>query len=294
MNKVNTSSHRFSFGEINFQVDIDDSLSAERRTSDLSSFKAKALHAHPYYELFFVFDGETEIVFENSSAKYTSSVICLAPGVRHYTLRSSDYRILFSFGKKTGGGGDFEDFVTKFLTSGEIAHIPVTKPELRGYLRELCDIFYGQKNELERSVITSLLSCIFYRIYSLYTEYTHSERSKKQDYFTGESRYITISSLISSSTSRDSDITVATVARALCLSEKQASRLIIKYYGKPLSEVITDEKLNYAAYLLKNTDHPIYDIAFESNFHSYSYFCNRFKKRFGCLPLAYRKDNGRE
>ena len=289
MNKVNTSSHRFSFGEINFQVDIDESLSAERRTADLSSFKAKALHDHPYYELFFVFDGETEIVFENSRSKYTSSVVCLAPGVRHYTLRSSDYRILFSFAKKTGAGGDFENFVTEFLTSGEVSFIPCAGSELKGYLSELCDIFYGQKSELERSVITSLLSCIFYRTYSLYTDYTHSERTKKQDYSISESRYITISNLISSVTSRDTDITVSTVAKALCLSEKQASRLIYKYYGKPLSEVITDEKLNFAAYLLKNTDHPIYDVAFESKFHSYSYFCNRFKKRFGCLPLAYRK-----
>ena len=285
MKKPFNSSYSFTFGDVSFEVDIDESLTRRGEWNTLTA-KSKILHSHPYYELFFIFDEETQIVFENERQKYKSSIVCLSPEVRHYTLRSNDYRILFSYSKKSGSRGGFCAFITDFLATGGVSHIVAEDSGLQKYLEELRDVFYNQKSELDGEVIVSLLKCIFYRAYSLYTA---DANAKNPCYSSKESRYIVICALVSECTTRDTDITVGDVAEALCLSKKQASRLIYKYYGKPLSEVITDEKLNYAAYLLKNTAHPVCDIALECNFNSYSYFCHRFKKRFGCAPLQYRK-----
>ena len=285
MNIILNASYKFTFGDISFQVDLDESLLSSKRTRSYSA-KENAFHSHPFHEIFFVLDGETEIVFENGVRRYQGCIVCLPPNVRHYTKRSSDYRILFSYRKKSGACDSFGKFISEILASSDINQIPITSQGLRGYLEELCDVFYNRKNELDSEVISSILKCIFYSIYS---SYSNSETMKKQDYLTSESRYIIISSIIAGCTTQGNEITLATVADALCLSHKQTSRLIFKYYGRSLSEVVTDEKLNYAAYLLRNSDLSIYDIAFESNFHSYSYFCQLFKRKFGCLnsPLNF-------
>lgn len=287
MDVIINASYKFTFGDISFQVDLDESLLSSKRTKK-RSVKDNALHSHPYYEMFFVFDGETEIVFENDTRSYKNCIVCLPPDVRHYTNRSSDYRILFSYSEKNGSKGSFEKFISKILASDGISQIPITAQGLKGYLEELCGVFYNRKNELDGEVIISILKCIFY---SLYSSYSDSGSVKNQDYLSTESRYIIISSIIAGCTTPGNEVTVKAIADALCLSHKQTSRLIFKYYGRPLSEVVTDEKLNYAAHLLKNSNLSIYDIAFESNFHSYSYFCQLFKRQFGCAPLSYRKSN---
>ena len=284
---LHNSSYKFSFGDVNFQVDIDDSLSPMLRNQDFPITKDKVLHTHPYYELFFIFENETEIVFEKSTQKYNNYIVCLPPNLKHYTLRSVDYRILFSYNSKKDSKNDFKKFISEYLASGSLCQMPITTSGLEEYLKDLCNLFYNQQSELDTEVIVSIIKCIFYRIYSLYIK---NASKIKQNYSTNESRYITISSLISKCTTSENNLTIATIANALCLSQKQTSRLIFKYYGKSLSEVITDEKLDYAVYLLKNTNHPIYDIALECNFNSYSYFCYQFKKKFGCVPLQYRKE----
>ena len=286
MRGYSNSSYKFAFGDVNFQVDIDDSLSSELRKNNSLVTKEKLLHSHPFYELFFFFEEGAEIVFEKETKKYQNTGVCLPPGLKHYTLRSRDYRILFSYSSKNDSKNSFKSFISEFLASKSLCHIPIDTPSLKEYLKELCELFYSRQNELDNEAIISILKCIFHRIYSLYVK---NSSEKKQNYFTNESRYITVQSLISDCTSRENNVTISTIADSLCLSKKQTARLILKYYGKPLSEVVTDEKLNYAVYLLKNTNHSIYDIAIECNFHSYSYFCFRFKKKFGCVPLQYRK-----
>ena len=288
MNKSFNASYKFSCGEINFQFDIDQTLSLNKSLSNYVVSDDKDFHNHPFYEIFFVFDNEMKIVFENDTKTYKNCVICLPPNTKHYSIRSTDYRILFSYNKKNTKKGIFENFISNVFATENLCQIPFISSGLNGYLKELCKVFYNQKTDLDQEIIVSLIKCILYDIYSLYAS---NESTTQKDYYLNESRYISISSLIKKCTSKENDITIATIADALCLSKKQTARIISKYYGKTLAEVITEEKLNYATYLLKNTNLSIYDIAFESNFNSYSYFCRCFSKKFGCLPLRYRKDN---
>ena len=289
MEKRFNSSYKLTLGDLKFQIDIDETLSAEHRAKSFPAYKDKVFHTHPFYELFFVFEDETEIIFEKERKAYKNCIVCLPPSVKHYTLRSNDFRILFSYAPQSESRSAFKSFFTEFFASEAVCQIPISIPSVREYIKELCEIFYGQRNLLDSEVITSILKCILYRIYSL-----GMTGEAKQEYYAKESRYITIQTLVSKSTYQGSDISLSAIADALCLSKKQTSRLIYKYYGKPLSEVIADEKLNYAAYLLKNTSHSVYDIAYASNFHSYSYFYRSFKEKYGCLPLQYRKNRDAE
>ena len=289
MDKIFNASYKFTFGEISFQFDIDESLSlTQEKTNDFNQSDDKDFHDHPYYEIFFVFDNQMKIILENETKHYQNCIVCLPPNTKHYSFRATDFRILFSYNTKNRPKGDFEKFISNIFATNVIYQIPITNSALIEYLKQLCSLFYNQQNEIDREVIISLLKCILYSIYSLYA---NSEPLKQKNFYLNESRYIMINTLIKNCFSKESEVSLSTLADSLCLSKKQASRLIKKYYGKTLSEVIMEEKLNYSAYLLKNTNLSIYDVAFESNFHSYSYFCRCFTKKFGILPLQYKKEN---
>lgn len=287
MNRIFSASYQFTFGEIDFQIDIDESLSAMQKLQDYPVSTHKALHEHPFFEIFFVFDDEIEIVFEHGASKFHNCVVCLPPRTKHYTIRSSDYRVLLAHSNINDPRGRFASFVYDFFTVEKVSHFSMISPALKEYLSELCQVFYNQTTDLDEEAISSILQYILYKTFSLYN--ANSETVTDTNHFTSESRYVTVSSLVAQCTTRGNDVTISTIADALCLSTKQASRLVHKYYGKPLTSVITEEKLIYAAYLLKNTRISVYDAAFASNFNSYSYFCRRFKEKFGCMPLHYRK-----
>lgn len=278
------ASFSFTFGGVNFSVDIDDSLAAEYITKKYPENIKNALHFHPLYEIFFVFDDSMTITYENGATKYKNCIVCLPPKTKHFAHRSSDYRILFSCNKKELTGDDFADFFTKKLTQNGVLCIPDITPETKTCLEELCRFYYTQKDKITTECIVATLKLILYHIF------TCSAPAQKTDDLHTQSTYIMIDSIMSRCTMPGIDVSLSGIANALHLSEKQTSRLIHKYYGKPLSKLIAEGRLDYAAFLLTYTDKPISDIITESNFNSANYFYSLFKQRYGCTPLNYRKD----
>ena len=275
------ATYSFVLGGLNFTVDIDDSLSAEYRRRNFPESHKKSLHYHPMHEIFFVFDNKISITLEDGCAEYEHSVVWLPPNTKHFTHRSDDYRILISCEPRGKKHDSFTDFFRSRLTSDKIYLTHDVPQCVRGYLEELCHAFYTETSDLTSDVAVSLLKLI---LYSLYKSAVHSKKSVKQ---TKSSRYLILSGAISRCT--ESEVTLKTVSEALNLSEKQTSRIILKYYGKPLSRLITEEKLSYAKELITSTPLPISEIALKCNFHSYKYFLRQFKESVGCSPLAYRK-----
>ena len=56
-----------------------------------------------------------------------------------------------------------------------------------------------------------------------------------------------------------------------------------------LSTYITRQRIDYARYLLKNTDRSMADIASECGFFDQSHFTKSFRAVEGSPPLRYRK-----
>lgn len=73
-------------------------------------------------------------------------------------------------------------------------------------------------------------------------------------------------------------------------TREHLSRSVKKYTGKTLTEYINDLRINYAAHLLKNTNHSITRICFDSGFGNMSRFYSYFNKTYGVSPLIYRKN----
>ena len=84
-------------------------------------------------------------------------------------------------------------------------------------------------------------------------------------------------------------ITLSDVANHVYMSNKQVSRIIMREYKMPLSELITQKKLQIAQALLKKTDKKVKEIATTVNMGMENYFYTIFKKHYGVSPMEYRK-----
>ncbi len=74
-------------------------------------------------------------------------------------------------------------------------------------------------------------------------------------------------------------------------SREHVSRCMKKYYAMTVSEYINGLRLNYIASMLRNSDHKILDIIFESGFNNVSWCCQCFIKKYGVTMSDYRKNN---
>jgi two-component system, response regulator YesN len=79
------------------------------------------------------------------------------------------------------------------------------------------------------------------------------------------------------------------VAAAAGLSVSRALHLFRRETGLPLSTYITGLRIDYARYLLSNTERSMADIASECGFFDQSHFTKAFKTAEGVPPLRYRK-----
>jgi len=80
------------------------------------------------------------------------------------------------------------------------------------------------------------------------------------------------------------------VAAAAGLSVSRALHLFKKESGVSLSAYVARQRIDYAIYLMKNTERSIADIASECGFFDQSHFTKTFRALEGTPPLRYRRN----
>ena len=122
--------YTFTMGGINFDVEIDDSLSAEYRAKKYPESNKKSLHYHPLHEVFFVFDEGISVVFEDGTKEFKNCILCIPPNTKHFTNRTSDYRLLFSCNANGPVKDGFSNFFKNIFTSS-IFCVPAIKQDVK-------------------------------------------------------------------------------------------------------------------------------------------------------------------
>lgn len=79
------------------------------------------------------------------------------------------------------------------------------------------------------------------------------------------------------------------LSKRVGLSKMQVHRKIKIATGKSTALYIRYLRLNQAKNLLKETDWPISQVAYQVGFQDHSYFSRAFAKEFGMPPRTYRK-----
>ena len=57
---------------------------------------------------------------------------------------------------------------------------------------------------------------------------------------------------------------------------------------------MTDRKIEFAKDMLRSTDMPVINIAYELSYNETNYFSKAFKKKVGMTPVEYRERCARE
>ncbi len=78
------------------------------------------------------------------------------------------------------------------------------------------------------------------------------------------------------------------IAQALHYELPSLSRLIRRRTGKNFTELLQEKRLSQAAWLLRNSDRRIDEIAQAVGYENLSFFHRLFSARFGCSPRHYR------
>lgn len=80
------------------------------------------------------------------------------------------------------------------------------------------------------------------------------------------------------------------IAEKCSMSTSQFKKLFNQIYGTSPHKYLSNQQLEKAAFLLKNTDKPIGDIAIECEFSNASHLIKRFKEGYKMTPSGYRKN----
>ena len=282
MKRNESRSYSFKFLGVKFDIDIDESFSElERRHITGEYTNAKELHYHAKHELFFVPCGPLSVYTDSHLCEYRDCLVFIPAFCKHYSARSDDYRILFSFEKIGEHKTDFASFIENYFASTTPFSFSSHR-EAGVYFDELRRVLLHADGE-EGELIASIFKLMFHRIYKVSKK--NEDTSKKGR---DESYVIIIERLINN---YRSDVTLTTVANELHLSTKQTSRIIMRTFKKPLSALVTEKRLVVAEGLLLNTNLSISEIVGRVNFRSENYFYMCFKRTFGQTPYSYRKSN---
>lgn len=84
------------------------------------------------------------------------------------------------------------------------------------------------------------------------------------------------------------DLNVGTITHELGISKSKLYQICDSYLGCGIAEYIKNLRIERAKDLLKNTDLPIIQIAEDTGFSDYNYFCRVFKKEAGIPAKKYR------
>ena len=84
-------------------------------------------------------------------------------------------------------------------------------------------------------------------------------------------------------------IRLESLAKKIHLSPSRTAHLVKEETGLSFMELLMENRLDYAANLLKNTIRPVSEIALNCGFGSVAHFHRMFRKYYGTTPLAYRK-----
>lgn len=202
-------------------------------------------------------NGDTEILQKNYDSLRPSY-----PVIINNILKNEEYMavLIISFGWRAairGGLASAEAFLMNDL-----------------YLQQLASC----KN------IKDIHSLVKKSIISSSEQVRRKKREKGLNYYVEECKKYIISK-------RFEKLDLQTIADEIGISKEYLQKLFKHYEGIPITEYILNVKLEAAQNMLKYSDKKVSDIADYLCFGTLSYFSDIFKRKIGCSPNAYRKNN---
>lgn len=253
------------------------------------------MHSHNYVELFYMYSGSVRQTIQGKEILLTEGQIGLIDtGVSHSIgdtgendiminiLMTKDFLtvpFLSRFSDSSVISGFFANAInTAASHNNYIIFCSENSRRIHLYFRELlCEYFNPGAGF--RQILENLMALIFLELLNVYErdESVKTERSAALIFPVLryiEANYVTC--------------TLKSTASFFNLNPTYLSTLLKEHTGKTYRQIVTNEKLVHAAYLLQNTTLPVYEIANSIGYENLSFFFEKFQKEYGMTPKEYR------
>ena len=267
-------------------VDLDTGCSYLYVYSDTEYFRP---HYHDYYEVFLLLEGEADHFVNGARLPLRrGALVFIRPADTHdylpqegkqfsmlnITITRETVEELFSY----LGDGFCAD---RLLGAVLPPNVQLSDTGFSYILSQMTNIRTIDRSDKPRlkTALRILLFRIFTRFFADFTEESEPEMPLWLSRLCAEMR-------------KDGNFTYG-IERMLSLTDKSrehVSRSMKKYMGLTLSEFINDLRLKFIANMLKNSNHDIADIVFESGFGNLSWAAEQFRKKYGMTMSVYRKN----
>ena len=211
------------------------------------STEQQILHMHSYSEIH-VFLGKAQFLIDSEEHHVSGATLVVVPkGTYHNFFMSSSTR----------------HSAFQIDLDAEACVVKISEDLAKEFFFEL-NRCIETENHSKISAFISFLCSYFYKG-------TKSERTKKiTDY----------SFLINDffSLRYTDDVKVSDLAEELCVSEKQAHRLVVRYMGRTFGQELTRRRMKAAEHLMKDGKISLTDIAESVGFQTYSGFWKAYKR----------------
>lgn len=200
----------------------------------------------------------------------------------------SEYCIYLKISHKTTppSGKTSDNFISLFTDTAKWFGQDTQEihPLMQQIFRELEQEYLGYMTQVE----TLLAQCIV----KIIRNYQHHHESKKHFSASNlvDSKHIIVEECF---LYEYENLTLKTLSSRLGLSHRQTERFLKNTYGKTFLQKKTEAKMSAASILLTEGDKSITDIAYQLGYSSVEHFSHAFKRYYGVMASAYRKEHGK-
>lgn len=242
------------------------------------------LHYHDYYEIFITVSGKTvQVVNGKKQILPEGSMVFIRPGDVHTYRKEGE----FSFANLTFTSDTVEKLCAYLGDSLSPLLSQKTPPTIFLSLTDFAKITkkldaLNTVDLLDKEMMTLRMKLLLTELLALFLQF---ETAGQND---------TVPLWLSSLAERlkkpaHMAMTLSDMASFSGKTKEHISRSFQKYFGMTVSAFLNEQRLNYSANLLLNTNLPVLEICYTAGFQSVSWFYRAFQKKYGQSPAAFRK-----
>lgn len=257
-------------------------------------------HKHKFIEMCYIYSGEINEVINGTPLTFKKGdLIILDTNVIHSVgiTGVNDIMLNFLIDREYFDNSFFNQLDADNVVANFLLHALYESHKYNSYL-----IFHTEENEFIHNLICKLTqeliapnlnstaiidSCLIILFSELLRIYDSQEKSKDNNDLCKQTKLsIDIANYISSNYETT---TLASAAEYFHFTPNYFSNIVKKYTGKNFKDLILDEKLKKASYLLRNTNLTIEEIIEKIGISNIQFFYKKFKEHFNVTPHKYRK-----
>ncbi|MDU2566040.1 AraC family transcriptional regulator [Anaerococcus sp.] len=258
-------------------MNIGDSFSLER-LADVNTNMTKA-HSHPYYEIYYLLDGERIQVINNNILKIKKNeFVIIAPNIKHYSYGEENVsfdRVLIYF------TDDFfisKNIKERFYLLGNNGYSAKESTNTRACIFDLLNSTPVSKNKIEYEKIKLIFNLLLISI----IEHKENIINKNMDM-----SVLKIMNYINDNFSKD--ICLDDIAREVYLNKYYMCKKFKKYTSHTIYDYLNTTRLTVAEKQLMETNKSITQISSEVGFNNIVSFNRAFKAKNNISPSKFRR-----